>query len=814
MVLDVASDFLTLVDSLRLLGKEDVQTEDRGEDYVLEVEVQPELLNRVARDVAARFFADLHTQRISAEASKLRQKMQEDNMQDMNDAALDAGELEIKHTARELLTTERTYVANLRLMLKDMIEPIKILSKEVGPAVVENLGRDEAPTLLGLLGEVMHHALALLSALDERLKDWIPGATCVGDVFVEHFGPALHTYELYAERHYEAVRVLQRLYSTDQSFVNLVGNHRTVQTPHSVDSLLLLPVQAITRYALLLLRLQSLTDANHPDAPGLERAVALAKKATRQLKLVSIEKNFNLPSPLGLLSYTNEPPKRQFIMEAKFHVRLDDEKTADRRVFLFNDILLVAQHNRFQSRDVHGSYTMVHRVDLATAWLYASKDEPHSLFVGWAGHVLRLGANSELACRQWQNTLDDCIKRCRAADPRPEGTLTVYVEQPDHPQGETSHTVTLNTGTSADGLALQMFAKFGVPDARKYRYRLFSAVGDADGTEVHGASCPLLLARAWGEKDPPRLIFRPVAGEGLELGMVKKGKEKEKGTGKRNTMRKMFGDKKEGTLTKKDPTPAPAPPPAEKPQEEPGLFYGNKYQAVVDLWQNGPPALRSNLKKTPSTASLQQITEQDPSTFIPKPLEDMLEKLYKEGPQTNGIFRKSAHARTMQTVKAALNKGEHVDFSDMRALECGALLKEFFRNLPECIMTAAQYRDFISVFALETDDAKTHRIGELLSQLPRPNWALLKRTMIACRRITTQCEGNFMHAENIAICIGPSILFDDNPSTMQFKEVAEVVKLMVERCMELFGDDHMPKYDEDLAKATAAAPLSSDGPAN
>ena len=61
-------------------------------------------------------------------------------------------------------------------------------------------------------------------------------------------------------------------------------------------------------------------------------------------------------------------------------------------------------------------------------------------------------------------------------------------------------------------------------------------------------------------------------------------------------------------------------------------------------------------------------------------MQALLSRLYTVGPSTDGIFRKSASVRKIREVKEKLEAGAGVNFDDVSALVCAALLKVTFTN--------------------------------------------------------------------------------------------------------------------------------------
>ena len=80
---------------------------------------------------------------------------------------------------------------------------------------------------------------------------------------------------------------------------------------------------------------------------------------------------------------------------------------------------------------------------------------------------------------------------------------------------------------------------------------------------------------------------------------------------------------------------------------------------------------------------------------LPKPLQHMISRLYHDGPEAQGLFRKSANARVCRQVREHLDDGQDVDFSELPILAVGAILKEFLRALPDSVMYVRHHPSFL-----------------------------------------------------------------------------------------------------------------------
>ena len=66
---------------------------------------------------------------------------------------------------------------------------------------------------------------------------------------------------------------------------------------------------------------------------------------------------------------------------------------------------------------------------------------------------------------------------------------------------------------------------------------------------------------------------------------------------------------------------------------------------------------------------------------------------------SEGLFRISASRREQEQIQYLIDEGEEVDFFDCQDKNLPAgLLKKFFRDLPECLLTDEFYNCFLTVY--------------------------------------------------------------------------------------------------------------------
>ncbi|KAK7072526.1 hypothetical protein SK128_025210 [Halocaridina rubra] len=182
--------------------------------------------------------------------------------------------------------------------------------------------------------------------------------------------------------------------------------------------------------------------------------------------------------------------------------------------------------------------------------------------------------------------------------------------------------------------------------------------------------------------------------------------------------------------------------------------------------------------------------------ILPKPVMDMLSQLFLKGPFTVGIFRKSANARLVREFREKLDGGEvdgAVDFDSVHITVAAALLKDFLRSMPDCLLISDLYEEWLELTHLSGHRERISQTLLLCSRLPRAHLKLLQHFLCVLYHIVRRASENMMSASNLAVCVGPSILWPSSPvlalSPEASKQVPAVVEFLIEHCGDIFGED-------------------------
>ncbi|XP_017273971.1 rho GTPase-activating protein 17a isoform X2 [Kryptolebias marmoratus] len=172
-------------------------------------------------------------------------------------------------------------------------------------------------------------------------------------------------------------------------------------------------------------------------------------------------------------------------------------------------------------------------------------------------------------------------------------------------------------------------------------------------------------------------------------------------------------------------------------------------QAQQDSWMEKPAfgtALDDHLKRSGREIAL--------------PIEACVMMLLETGMKEEGLFRIAAGASKLKKLKAALDCSTsqlEEFYSDPHAV-AGAL-KSYLRELPEPLMTYQLYDEWIQASSVSDPDKRLQALWLVCDQLPKNNKNNLRYLVKFLARLAQESEVNKMTPSNIAIVLGPNLLW-------------------------------------------------------
>ncbi|KAG0637385.1 Rho GTPase activation protein [Tuber brumale] len=133
------------------------------------------------------------------------------------------------------------------------------------------------------------------------------------------------------------------------------------------------------------------------------------------------------------------------------------------------------------------------------------------------------------------------------------------------------------------------------------------------------------------------------------------------------------------------------------------------------------------------------------------------------GLDVEGIYRVSGERKHVERIKQIFdNDSSILDFRKREDFfydvnSVASILKQFFRDLPEPLLTNALYPDFINASHIDEETVRRDSLHELINRLPDPNYATLRMLILHLHRIQANSNINRMNSNNLAICFGYAV---------------------------------------------------------
>ncbi|CAF4143204.1 unnamed protein product [Rotaria socialis] len=157
-----------------------------------------------------------------------------------------------------------------------------------------------------------------------------------------------------------------------------------------------------------------------------------------------------------------------------------------------------------------------------------------------------------------------------------------------------------------------------------------------------------------------------------------------------------------------------------------------------------------------------------PDILIAYPIEICI-RLLENSLREEGLFRLApSHAKQKKLVAEldlqSIDKASTLNELNYDPHVAASTLKQYLRELPDCLLTNALLSQWNQIPALNSEQARLERISQLINQLPEINYHNLCYLVRFLARVAEYSPENKMTPSNLAICIGCSILYGKDQS--------------------------------------------------
>jgi hypothetical protein len=243
--------------------------------------------------------------------------------------------------AKEMVTTEETYVRNLQTLVDVYLKALKSLGDDIIPVATIRI-------IFSEIEVIKSYNTLIVQKLRARYQKWYSEGQKVGDIFLQ-LTPFLKVYTAYVNNYNLALKTVTEL-SQNQKISKALMDCRMDSATNGLEltSFLIMPIQRIPRYVMLLSDLFKHTPEDHPDFADLKKALASMESVADYVN----QKKREAENLMGVLivskhisemAHPNElaQPHRRYVRQgALTEIEGPKREQKKRYMFLFNDILL------------------------------------------------------------------------------------------------------------------------------------------------------------------------------------------------------------------------------------------------------------------------------------------------------------------------------------------------------------------------------------------------------------------------------------------------------------------------------------------
>ncbi|XP_055519066.1 SH3 domain-binding protein 1-like [Leucoraja erinacea] len=184
---------------------------------------------------------------------------------------------------------------------------------------------------------------------------------------------------------------------------------------------------------------------------------------------------------------------------------------------------------------------------------------------------------------------------------------------------------------------------------------------------------------------------------------------------------------------------------------------------------------------------------------IALPIEACVMMLLEKGMKEEGLFRLAAAASVLKRLKAALDGGsfDPEEFNSDSHAVAGAL-KSYLRELPQPLMTFDLYDEWFQAASEKDLPKQIERLREVSAKLPEEFYKNFRYLIKFLAKLAEYHAVNKMTPTNIAIVLGPNLLWPRNEGTVSMMNMASASSVQVVLVIEPVIQNADGIFPEDL----------------
>ncbi|VDP86870.1 unnamed protein product [Echinostoma caproni] len=143
---------------------------------------------------------------------------------------------------------------------------------------------------------------------------------------------------------------------------------------------------------------------------------------------------------------------------------------------------------------------------------------------------------------------------------------------------------------------------------------------------------------------------------------------------------------------------------------------------------------------------------------LPSAIVHMMDHLERIGATAHGIFRRPGGKVRTQALREQIERDlTWKNFDDWQPYDVADLLKQFFRELPECLLTSKLSTVLVNVYSCIPTSTQLDLLRWVLIGLPDENRVVLQKLLYLLHSLVRYAHVTQMSASNLAVCFAPSL---------------------------------------------------------
>eukprot|EP00727_Mastigamoeba_balamuthi_P012825 m51a1_g8165 putative domain-containing protein (712) ;mRNA; r:83327-86473 len=193
------------------------------------------------------------------------------------------------------------------------------------------------------------------------------------------------------------------------------------------------------------------------------------------------------------------------------------------------------------------------------------------------------------------------------------------------------------------------------------------------------------------------------------------------------------------------------------------------------------------------------LAKEDRLNSVPIEVEKMIECLSTPASlDFEGLFRVAGSLAEVQELKKRMDNGWSPEVETLVEKAwphtIASLLKVFFREMPEPLMTFQQYEACLDMCEVKGEQ-QIPRLVNIVQALPLTNQTLLKFLITFLRKVAEHSSKNLMNSRNLALMFAPNILRPKEEtveSSLRLPHAAEFVQILIDNAHRVWKSRQLP----------------------